>query len=225
MTSTTSAVERGRMPAARRDRRAALAALALLLVLLGALGSALLVFRSGDRETVLVAARDIPFGHVMTRGDLTTARAATDQGYLLDSSALSEVIGTRATSRIPAGALVSGAMFTQNSLVPDGGEAVGIVLDASHRPSVVPEPGDVVRIYFVSTGSNESVKGPGNNPVIVNAARIIDSGAGDSAGTRSLTVLVSSDVAAAVTQYAAAGDLAVTTLPADTKPDIDWQNQ
>lgn len=222
MTSTTSTVERGRMPAARRDRRAALAALALLLVLLGALGSALLVFRSGDRETVLVAAREIPFGHVMTRGDLTTARAATDEGYLLDASALNQVIGTRATSRIPQGALVSGAMFTQSSLVPDGGEAVGVVLDASHRPSEVPQPGDVVRLYFVAGGSNEGAKIP-DNPVIVNAARVIDSGAGDSAGTRSLTVLVSSRVAPDVAQYAASGNLAVTALPADTKPDIDWQ--
>jgi hypothetical protein len=224
MTSTTSTVERGRMPAARRDRRAALAALALLLVLLGALGSALLVFRSGDRESVLVAAQDIPFGHVITRADLTETRAAADDRSLLLSSVEGQVIGTRATTRIPEGALVNGRMFSTTTMVPTGGEAVGIVLDAAHRPSTPPAPGDVVRIYYVAGGSdNSATVRDSDNPVIVNAARVIDTGAGDSAGTLSLTVLVRGNDAPDVTQYAASGNLAVTKLPDDTKPAIDWQ--
>lgn len=223
MTSTTSVVERGRLPAARRDRRAGLAALALLLVLLGALGSALIVFRSGNRESVLVAARDITFGQVITRADFSTARAATDQGYLLDSSRIDEVLGTRATSRIPAGSLVSPQMFTRQTLVPAGGEAVGIVVGANQRPSRLPEPGQVVRIYFVQGSSDNGSKIPPSNPV-VRAARVLDVGAGDGSGTSSITVLVDSSRAAAVAGYASSGNLALTVLPDNTVPDIDWKN-
>jgi Flp pilus assembly protein CpaB len=223
-TATRPVVDRGRMPVARRDRRPALAALALLLVLVGALGSALLVFRSGDRESVLVANRAIPFGSVVTRADFSTARAATDEGNLFDASRISEIEGLRATSTIPAGTLVSPQMFTVDTLVPDGGEAVGIVVDPNRRPSDIPAPGDVVRVYYVSAGGGGSDRAP-SNPVIVNAARVIGSGAGSDAGTESVTVLVPNDVAADVANYSSTGNLALTLLPDDTKPELDWTNR
>jgi Flp pilus assembly protein CpaB len=222
-TATRPVVDRGRMPGARRDRRPALAALALLLVLVGALGSALLVFRSGDRESVLVANREIPFGAVISRSDFSTARAATDQGNLFDASRIGELDGLRATSTIPAGTLVSPQMFTLDTFVPSGGEAVGVVVDPNRRPSDVPEPGQVVRLYFVAGGGAASDNVP-DNPVIVNAARVIGTGAGSDSGTESVTVLVDSDVAADVANYASTGNLAITILPDDTKPAIDWTN-
>ncbi|MFT4082989.1 MAG: hypothetical protein QM638_10415 [Nocardioides sp.] len=212
-------IERRRLPVARKDRRPALAALALLLILIGALGSALLVFRSGDRESVLVAAGDIPFGHVMKSTDFHTARAATDTGYLIDASRLAEFVGLRSTSAIPEGSLLSPRMFT-TTLIPDGGEAVGIVVDADRRPSDVPTPGQVVRVYYVAGENSSSTEIP-RNRVIVNAARVLSVGAGDSAGTESVTVLVSSDVAEDVTNYASSQNLALTILPDDTKPGID----
>src|SRR3954451_21644618 len=103
--------ERGRLPVAPRDKRLALDALALLLILLGALGSALLVFRSGDRESVLAASHDIAFGQVMTRSDFSTVRAAADGVTLVPARLVSSYVGTRATSTIPAGALLSPKMF------------------------------------------------------------------------------------------------------------------
>jgi hypothetical protein len=220
-TTTRPVADRGRLPVARRDRRPALAALALLLVLLGALGSALLVFRSGDREAALVARHDIAFGATVTRADFTTARAATDEGFLLKPSQLTD--GLRATSAIPAGTLVSPRMLTRETLVPDGGEGVGIVVDQNRRPSEVPSPGDVVRIYYVTSGGSTS-KGAPDNPVLVNAARVIDVGSGSDSGTESVTVLLSSETAADVAGYASTNNVALTVLPADTKPSIDWAN-
>ncbi|MDH2413231.1 SAF domain-containing protein [Nocardioides sp. CER19] len=223
-TATRPVVDRGRMPVARRDRRPALAALALLLVLVGALGSALLVFRSGDRESVLVASRDIPFGSVITRADFRTARAATDEGHLFQASRIGEIEGLRATSTIPAGTLVSPQMFTVDTLVPDGGEAVGVVVDPNRRPSDVPEAGEVVRLYYVASGGAANTDVP-DNPVVVDAARVIGTGAGSDSGTESVTVLVESDAAADVANYASTGNLAMTVLPDDTKPAIDWTNR
>lgn len=216
--------ERGRLPVAPRDKRPALAAVALLLILLGALGSALLVFRSGDRESVLAASHDIAFGQVMTRSDFTTVRAAADGAALVPARLVGDYVNTRATSAIPEGALLSPKMFNTDTLVPDNGEGVGIVVDATRRPSQVPSTGQVVRIYFVS-GNGTSTEATPDNPVIVNAARVIAVGSGSGAGTRSITVLVRSDLAADVANFASSGNLAVTVLPDDTRPAIDWKVQ
>ena len=48
-------------------------------------------------------------------------------------------------------------------------------------------------------------------------------GQGAGAGTRSITVLVRSDLAADVANFASSGNLAVTVLPDDTRPSIDWK--
>ena len=216
--------ERGRLPVAPRDKRPALAALALLLILLGALGSALLVFRSGDRESVLAARNDIAFGQVMTRGDFSTVRAAADGVALVPARFIDSYVGTRATSAIPAGALLSPKMFNVKTLVPTSGEGVGIVLDPTRRPSQVPETGQVVRVYFVA-GSGTSTESAPDNPVIVNAARVIGVGHGAGAGTTSITILVRNDLASDVANFASSGNLAVTVLPDDTKPSIDWKTE
>jgi len=211
---------RGRLPVAARDRRPALAALALLLVLVGALGSALLVFRSGDRISVLAARGDISFGQVVTAADFKEVRVAADGVPLLRPSQLQSLAGERATSAIPAGSLVSPGMFTPHAMVPADGVAVGIVVDATKRPSSVPQPGQVVRIYFVAGNGSTSTRVP-NDPEIVRAARVLAVGSGGSADSRSLTVLVPATLASVVANYASSGNLAVSTLPDDTKPSID----
>src|SRR5687768_16946461 len=58
-----------RLPVPKRDRRPALAALAVLLILAGALGSALIAYRSGDRVDVLVASDDILPGQKIDADD------------------------------------------------------------------------------------------------------------------------------------------------------------
>jgi hypothetical protein len=215
--------ERGRLPVAPRDRRPALAALALLLILLGALGSALLVFRSGDRESVVAASHDIAFGQTMSRTDFKTVRAAADGVNLVPANLIDTYVGTRATSAVPEGALLSPKMFNRDTLVPDSAEGVGIVVDATRRPSQVPRTGQVVRVYFVA-GNGTSTEATPDNPVIVNAARVIAVGQGSGAGTRSITVLVRSDLAGDVANFASSGNLAVTVLPDDTRPAVDWKN-
>lgn len=136
-----NAPARARLPVAARDRRPALAALALLLVLVGALGSALIVFRSGDRISVLAARSDITFGQKVTENDFKVVRVAADDVPLLRPSQLESLTQERAVSSIPAGSLVSPGMFSADSPVPGGGVAVGIVVDATQRPSRAPQPG------------------------------------------------------------------------------------
>src|SRR3954471_8284833 len=119
--TSTVAAGRGRLPVQGRDRRAALSALALLLVVLGALGSALVVYRTGHRTDVLIAAHDIRAGQQITAADFDTARVATDSGNVVRASAKGNFIGTYARTEIPAGTLLNNLMFQAANVVPDDG--------------------------------------------------------------------------------------------------------
>src|SRR3954447_23371930 len=96
-------VDRGRLPVQPRDRRAALSALALLLVVAGALGRALVVYRSGHRVDVLVAAREIKPGQPLSSQDYAVARVASDSGKLIPATDARGFDGSFATVDIPAG--------------------------------------------------------------------------------------------------------------------------
>jgi hypothetical protein len=223
MPSTTlgNAPARSRLPVAARDRRPALAALALLLVLVGALGSALVVFRSGDRISVLAATHDIRFGQTLSAGDFRTVRVAADSDVpLLRPSQLASLLTERPRTAVPAGALVSPGMFVTGPFLPADGVAVGIVVDATRRPSTMPQPGQIVRVFYVSGNGTSSANVPGDHQV-VRAARVLAVGSGGSASSRSVTVLVPKDLATQVADLASSGNLAVSTLPDDTKPSID----
>jgi len=220
--TTTTAPARGRLPVARRDRRPALAALAVLLILLGALGSALIAFRSGDRTGVLVAARDIPVGTVITAQDLTTMQVSADSGSVLEDTFEDRFIGTRAIGTIPKGTLVNARMFSAASIIPEGAGLVGIVVDPTRRTADVPDVGDVVRVVYVSNStSSSSTEGyvPGDS--VVTAARVLDVSSGGGADVSNVTVLIRNEMAGRVAALAAAGNLALVVLPADTEPVVD----
>jgi len=220
-TSTTTAT-RGRLPVARRDRRPALAALAVLLILLGALGSALIAFRSGDRTAVLVAAHDIPLGSVITAEDLTTAQVSADSGSVIEDTYEARFVGTRAIGSIPKGTLVNARMFRDGSIVPDGAALVGVVVDATRRTADVPAIGDVVRVVYVNnSASSGSTQGYTAGESVVTAARVLDVGAAGSSDVSNVTLLIKSDMAGKVADLAASGNLALVVLPADTAPVVD----
>jgi hypothetical protein len=219
--TTGSNGTRGRLPVTRRDRRPALAAVAVLLILVGALGSALVAFRSGSRVDVLVARQDIPVGQVVTRADFTTARVAADSGLTIDADAMANFVGTHAASDIPQGTLVNGSMFLAGEVVPKGAQVVGVVVDVTRRTTTRPEAGDVVRLIYVSGAGGQPVGNLSPGDTVVEAARVVDTGAGNGSGSSGLSVLVDDDTAGQVADLASTGSIAVTVLPADTKPAVD----
>ncbi len=219
--SSGSTGTRGRLPVTRRDRRPALAALAVLLILVGALASALVAFRSGSRVDVLVARQDIQVGQVVTRADFTTARVAADSGLTIDSDAMANFVGTHAASNIPQGTLVNGSMFLAGEVVPKGAQVVGVVVDVTRRTITRPVTGDVVRLIYVSGAGGQPVGNLSPGDTIVEAARVVDTGSGSGSGSSGLSVLVSDDLAGQLADLASSGSVAVTVLPADTKPAVD----
>jgi hypothetical protein len=187
----------------------------------GALASALIAYRSGDRVDVLVARSDIQPGQRIDAEDLTVARVANDGGAVVDASAKQSYIGSYATTRIPKDTLINRTMFKVNGIIPSGAQLVGVVLPATQRLSQDVSAGDVVRLYYVvGKGQAQSNEQPGT--AIVEAGRVVGTSTSSANSSESsITVLVKDDVAGLVAQYASAGQLAVAKLPDSTDPQVD----
>lgn len=200
-----------------------LAALAVLLILLGALGSALVSYRSGERVDVLVAKTDIEVGDRITGDEFATVRVAADSRHVVDSRFRSQYVDSVAVGSIPAGTLINSAMFKaagDGGVVPDNAQLVGMVVDISKRTTRKPEVGEVVGLYFVSNGAGENVAFMPGDPIL-EAVRVMDVSSGrDSV---SLTVLVPKAEAGVVASLAATGSIAVTLLADGTKPVVDTE--
>ena len=225
MTTASTGATESRLPSRSRDKRPALALLALLLVLVGALGSALLVYRTGNRVQVLVAQDTIRQGQQVTAEDFTVAEIAFEEGTeVVSASSLDEFVGAQAVTSIPAGSLVSGQMFTASELAPAGAQQVGVVVASSGRPSDTPQAGDIVRVF--ATAAESAVAEAADAEELVPAAKVVSVGAtSDTSDTVHVTLLVPEDVAPAVVTASATGTAAIALLPADTAPVVDWRTE
>lgn len=213
--------DRARLPAPVRDRRPALAALALLLVLGGALTSALIAYRSGDRVDVLVARGDIEVGEVLSDADLGTARVAADGASTIATERAASFVGRSvATTRIPAGTLLTPRMFlSEATAVPAGAQVVGVVLTATQRPAVELRTNDVVRVFLVPRETGDG----GQGTVLATAVKVAEAPGGGAGDTVRLSLLVPDAAATGVVTAAATGSLAVTRLAPGTRPVVDFR--
>jgi hypothetical protein len=234
-----------RLPNPPHDRRPALAALAVLLIVAGALGSGLIAYRSGGRSDVLVAAHEILPGQVVAADDFTIARVAADSGSVVAASARSNFIGTSATTRIPAGTLITRTMFLSGQVMPANALIVGVVVDAQQRPARQLQAGDVVRAYLVGNGgslrSSATARGDGSSDqdntstsagsvqagdILLKAARVVEvHGASSPSQPTTVSLLVSSNAAGAFVPAAAESRVALVRLSPSATPDIDFRKR
>lgn len=214
-----------RLPARPRDKRPALALLALLLVLLGALGSALLVYRTGERTQVLVAKETISQGQTVTAESFRVAEVAFEEGtQLVPAASLPQFVGANSVTHIPAGSLVSAQMFTPTELAPEGAQLVGVVVPSVGRPADGFKVNDIVRVYGTTPASGSKEAGPAE--VLVEAAKVVSAGAAsDTRDTLHVTLLLPEESAADVISSSAAGTAALAILPASTTPVVDWRTE
>jgi Flp pilus assembly protein CpaB len=215
------ATVRNRLPVSRRDRRPALAALALLLVVAGALGAALVAYRSGHRTDVLVAAHEIKTGQRVSSSDFTVARVAADSDLVVPAGDRKAFVGSYATTDIPAGSLINHLMFRVGTVLPPDGMVVGVTLSVEQRPAATITTNDVVRAFLVPKGGQSSDTTPVGQ-VLVDAARVVNVSS-NSSETVTASLLVTADDAQKLIAPAAQGSVALAVLPAATKPAIDYR--
>lgn len=115
---------RGHMPTAGRRRRWPHLFVGLLLVAACAAGVVVLSQQLSERRPVLVLARPVVAGQVLTSADLTQARVAADQVVaVIDADRLPEVVGSSVAVDLRAGALLTDDALGP-ARVPAAGESV-----------------------------------------------------------------------------------------------------
>lgn len=188
-----------RPPGPPRQRRPALAALALLLIVGGALLAGVLALRMDSREAVLVARTDIAPGTQITEEMLAEAQVASDTLHTIDVEQAAQVVGTYATTTIPADSLVEESSLSAEAPVSGDRAVVAVALNPALTPTDLTS-GDLVEVVRVSGSSgggssNQATSLTEGLVLSVNRSRGDDLG-----GAQSTTVnlLVPNSVAGAV---------------------------
>ena len=192
-----------------RTKRVPWIALGVVLVLAGALFFGLMVQSAGDREAVVVAARDIDAGQVIQASDLRVVDAAIDgQASTVPASDRAELVGKTAASRIPAGAFVSRAHFSDGSVLTDGRVVVGALLGPGGLPVPNLRPGDEVLLLAA-----RDVEASDDDADPLGIATVYLVTPGSQSGTQFVSLAVDEGVAQRVADAAAAQLLRLVLRP------------
>ncbi|MFG2516507.1 hypothetical protein [Streptomyces sp. NPDC048584] len=214
-----------RLPTPPRERKPALAALAVLLILVGALGATMLVLQVGDRIEVVKITAEIPAGQSVTDANTTSVMVAEDPDiHYVEYTQLDALKKLKAKSTIPGGVVAVGEMFGDEASVPAGKALVGLSLKEGQYPTGI-KSGDTVAAYRVGgtarSGSDSDADGGSSagdaNTLVVDKARVDfvqDKKSGDIVSSSSLpvTLLVTGADAAALTQAASNGEVALVLV-------------
>jgi hypothetical protein len=144
----------------QRRRRPGVIALSVALIAGGGLAGAVLYTVSGQRSDVVVVVRDVPVGVLITQDDLGRASVALDPSVkAVDASQAPDLVGERAAVDLKAGALLSPAQVTRQSLVGPGQQVVGVALKPTQMPATPLSPGQ--KVLVVTTPDANAVDGTG----------------------------------------------------------------
>jgi hypothetical protein len=146
-----------RIPVPTRQRRPALAALALVLVLGGAALSGFLVLNSGQKQSVLVLAKEVPYGHTFENSDFREEQLSlTGDIKPVLFSQLGQLLSGRykATTRIPAGSVLTYGMVAPARRQPIPGSnytEFGVTVPEGQYPAGGLAEGDIVKVLYTPT--------------------------------------------------------------------------
>lgn len=204
------------MPRAPRERKPALAAFAVLLILVGALGSVVLVLRSGDRVSVVGIDQRVAVGTKIPTAAMTEMLVAEDPSinYVLWSQR-DDLSRYYAATDLVQGSLLVGPMLTTKEPLARGTVVVGLSLKAGQYP-VGLRVGDQVQAFLVGSGSGNG--GSGAVKALVEDATIYrlpttTSGRMPTAANQNISVVVAQSSAGELAEAASAGNVALVLVP------------
>ncbi len=140
-----------------RQRRLPWIALGLLLVFGAGLAFAAWTQATSRQVAVLVAARDVDAGEVVTAAAVRTEQVAVGPGVTtVESGERQLVVGKVARGPIPAGTLLNPALVAEGDVVPAGQAVVGAVLVPGAYPTASLRPGDHVQLVAAAATTDPS---------------------------------------------------------------------
>jgi hypothetical protein len=198
-----------------RRRRPWLVAGGAMLAILGALTALWLVNATAQRRPVLVMARTVAMGSVLTGADLGVTDVSTDPGVAtMAASRRSDVVGAVARTELVAGSLVAPAALTTAAPPARGEVLVVLALPPSRMPASRLVPGTPVLVVSTPTADADATS-TGAPPTI--AATVVRVGTPDLNGVTTVDVTVPAGDGPALAARAATGRIAVVVRPAGGK--------
>lgn len=137
--------------AAPKRRRPSWVLVGVLLVGLAALMGAWVFAATSERISVMVAARDVAPGEVITASDLRVVEMGKSGGLrAVQSSQQGLIIGRAAVGPIPAGTVLNTGLFAEKGdVIPAGQVVVGAALEPGAVPTAGLAAGDRVELITV----------------------------------------------------------------------------
>lgn len=199
--------------APRGRRRPALLVAGVAMVVLGALAAIWLVSASGHRVPVVMVAKDMAYGSVVTREDLTTTSVAVDPSVaVVPAGEVSSLVGQRATVTLRTGALLTRADVTSAGVVGPDQVLVPLPLAAGRVPASGLSAGDRLLVVDApAAGADPPPATPRSFP-----AQVVRVGSADVNGTVVVDVVSSAADGPALATRAATGRFVIVVLPAVT---------
>jgi len=178
-----------------RQRPTGYAALAVALIVGCAAVGFWLYTQAGAKVPVVMAVHDIPKGHAIGRGDLTTVQVA-GQITAVGGNHLDSLVGQTAAVEILANTLVQRSMVTSGSALTPSDALVGVAVSPGQIPSAGLRAGDRVEVLGLPAKSSPGSASPS---VLVASAVVFDVRDNPTAaGGSLLSLIVPRDAAAAV---------------------------
>ncbi|OZM76588.1 SAF domain-containing protein [Pseudonocardia sp. MH-G8] len=128
--------------------------LGILLVLACAVGALALTLQFGGSRPVLVTARAVTVGQVLTAADVRQVSLPVDSDVrAVDADSAPALIGRPVAVSLPAGALLTPESFGGAGVLPPGQAIVAVALDPGRLPLEV-APGDPVSVVAAPAPAN-----------------------------------------------------------------------
>jgi hypothetical protein len=180
--------------------------LAAVLGLLAALIALKGLSNAASRQQVLVAAHDLPSGHLIVDGDLAETGVAVDSGkvHLLIAGDRASVIGRATTHAVPAGELLALASLSTDPPVASDERRVGAYIKVGHYPSDL-KPGD--HVHVLPPGINAA------GALAISARVLAANQSNDAKDAMTLVLVTPAETADALAQLVAAGDAVIVAEP------------
>lgn len=193
-------------------------AVCALAALLASLGAVAAVNSASDRISVVAVARDVPVGSKLTEKDLVVAEVARDPALKpVSAGKLKELVGQHAAVDLRKGGLLTASQVSEDDVLADGKQVVGVQVKRGQVPNEALHPGDQVLIVFTppASGEQQTPTDPKaeqqEQPPI--QARVVAVGDPDATGALVVNLAVPPTDGPVVAARAASGTLALVLQP------------
>lgn len=205
-----------RLSSGTHQRRPLQIGLGIALVVVCAAVAGAVFQSSAKRVPIVVAAKNLPAGTVLTPGDLATATIPAS-GHITAMSATGSatLVGQQLDTPAYAGQVMVKQMLSTTPQLASGEQVVGMLMKGDQMPSVPLVAGDTVQVVAVPQPGQGSTVGGTIGSTLVASATVFAVGPAPANQTQylaSVSLEVPSADAATVTAYAAADQIGLSLV-------------